>query len=194
MNLIRHAVFLVAALAGVAFAAEPSVTNYASIQAALDANPGCMVYLPPGDYSITEKIRIRGERSGLFGSGRIIQGNPEHPVIEIEECRGCAIRDVTLTRPEGAMETNKEGIIAIKCRDLVIDNVRVIDNRTRSGAIMVRESTGSRISRCLVRNYMRITIDDRTASPDWGYAFQCTDGTGISVFIPAAPHRMQQGH
>jgi len=181
MRGLRQSVILLVASAGVALAAEPSVASHASIQAALDANPGCMVYLPPGDYPITEKIRVRGERSGLFGSGRIIQQNPEHPVIEIENAEGAEIRDVTLTRAEGAMETTKEGIIAIKCRDLVIENVRVIDNRTRAGAILVRESVGSRISRCLVRNYMRVTVDDRTASPDWGYAFQCTDGTGISV-------------
>jgi hypothetical protein len=28
---------------------------------------------------------------------------------------------------------------------------------------------------------MRVSIDDRTQSKDWGYAFNCTDGTGISV-------------
>jgi hypothetical protein len=28
---------------------------------------------------------------------------------------------------------------------------------------------------------MSVTIDDRTASPEWGYAFNCTDGTGINV-------------
>jgi hypothetical protein len=28
---------------------------------------------------------------------------------------------------------------------------------------------------------MRVSIDDRTASEDWGYAFNCTDGTGIKV-------------
>ena len=157
------------------------VAAYASIQAALDANPNRMIFVPAGDYSITEKIRIRGERSGLYGSGRIIQQSADQPIIEIENANGAEIRDLTLTRPEGKMETNKEGIIAINCRDLVIENVRVIDNRTRSGAITLRESKNSRVSRCLVRNYMRVTIDDRTASKDWGYAFNCTDGTGISA-------------
>ena len=164
-----------------ASAADLSVAAYASIQAALDANPNRMIFVPAGDYSIAEKIRIRGERSGLFGPGRIIQQSADQPIIEIENANGAEIRDLTLTRPEGKMETNKEGILAIKCRDLVIENVRVIDNRTRSGAITLRESKNSRVSRCVVRNYMRVTIDDRTASKDWGYAFNCTDGTGISV-------------
>ena len=140
-----------------------------------------MLFVPAGDYVIQDKIRIRGERSGLFGPGRIIQESADQPIIEIENADGAEIRDFTLTRPEGKMETNNEGILAIKCRDLVIENVRVIDNRTRSGAIALRESQNCRISRCLVRNYMRVTIDDRTNSEGYGYAFNCTDGTGISV-------------
>ncbi|MFZ4593582.1 MAG: right-handed parallel beta-helix repeat-containing protein [Verrucomicrobiaceae bacterium] len=164
-----------------ASAVELSVTAYPSIQAALDANPNRMLFVPAGDYPITEKIRIRGERSGLFGSGRIIQQSADQPIIEVENTTSAEIRDVTLTRPEGKMETRNEGLLAIKCRDLVIDNVRVIDNHTRSGAIMLRESQNCRISRCLVRNYMRVTVDDRTGSLEWGYAFNCTDGTGISI-------------
>ncbi len=164
-----------------ASAAELSVAAYPSIQAALDANPNRMVFVPAGDYPITEKIRIRGQRSGLFGPGRIIQQSDNQPIIEIENATEAEIRDLTLTRPEGKMETRNEGILAIKCRDLVIENVRVIDNRSPAGAITLRESHNCRISRCLVRNYMRVSIDDRTASKDWGYAFNCTDGTGISV-------------
>jgi nitrous oxidase accessory protein NosD len=168
-------------LAATAAAADLSVTAYPSIQEALNANPGRLIFVPAGDYPITEKIRIRGERSGLFGPGRIIQKSANQPIIEIENANGAEIRDLTLTRADGCMETANEGILAIKCRDLVIDNVRVIDNRTRSGAIALRESKNSRVSHCLVRNYMRVTIDDRTASKEWGYAFNCTDGTGISV-------------
>jgi nitrous oxidase accessory protein NosD len=164
-----------------ASAADLSVSAYPSIQAALDANPNRMLFVPAGDYPITDKIRIRGERSGLFGPGRIIQQNTEQPIIVIEEAKEAEIRDLTLTRPEGKMETRQEGIVVIRCRDLVIDNVRVIDNRSPAGAISVRESQDCRISRCLVRNYMRLSIDDRTQSKDWGYAFNCTDGTGISV-------------
>ena len=164
-----------------ASAAELSVSSYPSIQAALDANPNRMIFVPAGDFPITEKIRVRGERSGLFGPGRIIQQSTDQPIIEIENTTSAEIRDLTLTRPEGKMESRNEGILAIKCRDLVIDNVRVIDNRSPAGAITLRESRDCRISRCLVRNYMRVSVDDRTQSADWGYAFNCTDGTGISV-------------
>lgn len=180
MSLAFHR-FLLLLLAGTATAADLSVANYPSIQEALNANPNRMLFVPAGDYVITEKIRIRGERSGLFGPGRIIQQSSDQPIIEIENANGAEVRDLTLTRPEGKMETKSEGIIALKCRDLVIENVRVIDNRTRSSVIEVRECRDARISRCLVRNYMRVSIDDRTQSTDWGYAFNCTDGTGINV-------------
>ena len=171
-----------------ASAAELTVTAYPTIQAALDANPNRMLFVPAGDYPITEKIRIRGQRSGLFGHGRIIQQNAAQPIVEIEEATEAEIRDLTLTRPEGKMETRNEGIVAIKCRDLVIENVRVIDNRGPAGAITLRESQNCRISRCLVRNYMRVSIDDRTKSLEWGYAFNCTDGTGISVSYSSGTH------
>jgi hypothetical protein len=178
-QLMRHLIFSL--LLANAPAAELSVTAYTSIQAALDTNPNRMIFVPAGDYPIQEKIRIRGERSGLFGPGRIIQENAEQPIIVIEEAKEAEVRDLTLTRPEGKMETRLEGLIAIKCRDLVIDNVRVIDNRSPAGSITLRESKDCRISHCLVRNYMRVSIDDRTKSPEWGYAFNCSDGTGISV-------------
>lgn len=164
-----------------ASAAELSVTAYPSIQAALDANPNRMLFVPAGDYPITEKIRLRGARSGLFGPGRIVQQNQEQPIIEIENAQGVEIRDLTLTRPEGKMETGKEGVIAQKCSDLVIENVRVIDNHSKSGSILVTDSQGTRISRCLVRNYMCVAIDDRTQGDVSGYAFRCSDGTGIMV-------------
>jgi len=178
---LRYAAFLALAFSCLTQAAELSVANYPSIQAALDANPGRMIFVPAGDYPITEKIRIRGERAGLFGPGRIIQQNAEQPVIVIEDAKEAEVRDLTVTRPEGKMETRQEGVLAIKCRDLVIENVRVLDNRGPAGAITLRESQNCRISRCLVRNYMRVSIDDRTANKELGYVFNCTDGTGISV-------------
>jgi hypothetical protein len=32
--------------------------GYGSIQETLDANPGQMIYVPPGDYEISQKIRL----------------------------------------------------------------------------------------------------------------------------------------
>ncbi|WP_395731389.1 nitrous oxide reductase family maturation protein NosD [Prosthecobacter sp.] len=178
---MRSFILSITLAAFTANAADLSVAAYPSIQEALNANPNRMLFVPAGDYVITEKIRIRGDRSGLFGPGRIIQQSADQPIIEIENATGAEIRDLTLTRSEGKMESRNEGVLAIKCRDLVLENVRVIDNRSPAGAISVREGKDTRISRCLVRNYMRVSIDDRTQSKDWGYAFNCTDGTGINV-------------
>jgi hypothetical protein len=119
---------------------SPSATSYDSIQAALDANPDQMVYVPAGDFLISEKIRIRGKRSGLFGPGKIIQQNPGQPIIEIEDASDAEIRDVTLTRPEGKTETQNEGILAIRCNDPVIENIRILNNQTRT-AVMAMRST-----------------------------------------------------
>lgn len=180
-RLLNIALLLCFSLVSTRAADSPTVADYDSVQAALNANPGRQVFVAAGDYPITEKLRIRGDRSGLFGPGRIIQQRVDQPIIEVENADGVEICGLTLTRPEGKMETSNEGVLAIKCRDLVIDNVRVIDNRTRSAAIALRNCVGARISHCLVKNYMRVTVDDRTASADWGYAFNCTDGTGISL-------------
>lgn len=158
-----------------------SAASYPSIQAALDAHPGQVVYVPSGDHLITRKIILNKDRSGLVGPGRIIQQTADEPVIEIENASSVEVHGLTLTRAEGTMDTSSEGLRADRCPDLVVENVQVIDNRTRAAAIALRACPGARISRCLVRNYMRLTVEDRTADLNWGYAFNCTDGSGILV-------------
>lgn len=158
-----------------------SVKDYPSIQAAIDANPGQMLFVPPGNYKLTEKLRIHTNDTGLSGPGRLIQTKADVPIIEVEHASGVQLRDLTLTRSKESEETKAEAVLAMDCRELVLENLRVLNNRTRSAAITLRDCHGSQISRCLVRNYMTISIDDRTAGTDWGYAFRCIDGTGIAV-------------
>ncbi|MBL9115928.1 MAG: right-handed parallel beta-helix repeat-containing protein [Verrucomicrobiaceae bacterium] len=177
---------MILAYLGVALAtaighSQVSVADYPSIQAALDANPGKAISVPAGDYVITEKIRVRGNHSALCGPGRIIQKNTEQPIIEIENAAQVEIRDLTLMRPDGANETEKEAVVAQRCRDLFLDNLKVFNNRTKSGAILVTDSEFTRISHCVVRNYMKVSIDDRRRGTVSGYAFRCTDGTGVMV-------------
>ena len=181
MKLLFLLSLLLATALAVAQQAELKVTSYGSIQEAIDANPGRMIYVPAGDYKITEKLRLRTDNSGLHGPGRIIQTNPNVPIIEIEGATGVRVRDLTLTRSEGKMDTNEDGIIAIKCQRLRIDDVQVLDNRTASAAITLRECLNSEVRGCIIENYSRITVDDRTANPHWGYAFNCISGTGVSV-------------
>lgn len=157
------------------------MTDYASIQAALDANPGKMVFVPAGDYEIGQRITINKDGSGLYGPGRIIQTAPEQPILRIENAANVQVRDLTLTRAAGKQETRQEGIFAHQCTDLTIENVRVLDNRSPAGTISVRNSRGTQILACRVENYMCISVDDRTQSENYGYAFRCIDGTGIAV-------------
>lgn len=159
----------------------PMVTAGQSIQAALDAQPGRMLFLPAGDYEISEKLVIRSDGSGLFGPGRIIQTNPAAPFIEVEHRKGVQFRDLILTRPEDKQTTAIEAINLRDCQDLVLDNVTVLNHRTRSGVFYLLNCRNATIRNCTITNYMRIAVDDRTASPDWGYAFHCIDGTGIVV-------------
>jgi hypothetical protein len=152
-----------------------------SIQEAINANPGKVIYLPAGDYEIAEKIQIRTDNTGLYGPGQIIQTNTNAPIIEIERASGVRLEGLTLMRPDGKAETGTEAVLAMQCRELVLENLRVLSNRTRSGAISLHQCPRSQIRNCLVKDYMRISIDDRTAGTDWGYAFNYIDGTGISV-------------
>ena len=160
----------------------PSATDYPSIQEAIRANPGRMVYVPAGDYEISGKIHIGRQGGGLFGPGRIRQNNPGHPILVVEGATGAQIRDLTLMRPEGKTDTLTEGVLAINCHDLVLENLRVLDNRTRTAAIELRDCYASQIRNCLVRNYQCVSVDDRTSEKDnAGYAFKCLIGTGITL-------------
>ncbi len=157
-------------------------TSYETIQQAVDAHPGKVIFIPDGEHRISEKIRLRGKGGGLQGPGSIIQTNATHPIIEIENASDLMIRDVQLTRPEEANTTGFEGILAINCQSLSIEQVRITDNRSVSASIRVHGCQDSRISRCRITNYTRIGIDDRTANTQlYGYAFHCIDGTGIGV-------------
>jgi len=156
------------------------ITDGASIQTALDSHPGEIIYLPAGDYEISQPILISHDGSGLVGPGRIVQTNPDVAIILASNAAGVQIRDLTLTRPAGT-DGAYSGLAANSCRNLVIDNVQVLDNRAATGAIKLNQCVNGRISNSLVSNYTRISVDDRTASPNYGFAFKCIDGTGIEL-------------
>ena len=165
-----------------------SVAEYPSIQEALDANPGRMVFVPAGDHVVTAAIRLRHDRSGLWGPGRIVAANPDEAIVVIESAREVQLLDVTLARPEGKQETHRPGIFVNRSTEVTIGNVRLIDNRGDLASIYVRSSLGVRIRDCLVENYSRISVDDRRRRPDvpnfeviGGYAFRCISGNGIGV-------------
>ncbi len=160
-------------------AQEPSVASYESIQAAIDANPGKAIFVPPGNYEINAKLRIGKAGGGLYGSGCIIQKNAGQPILQAQDAASLELRGLTFTRAEGQMESMTEGVLLMHCRDARLNSLRVIDNRSPAGSIALRNCEGAIVRDCLVDNYMRISVDDRTASPLYGYAFRCIDGSGI---------------
>ncbi len=158
-----------------------TATDYGSIQEAVDRNPGRMIYVPAGDYALDKAVVIKQAGSGLWGPGRLVQGNPEAAVVEITGAADAQVRDVTLTRAEGKQECGKGALLVTKSPGAVIANVRVLDNWANANAVSVADSPRVQIRDCLVQNYSRIAIDDRTKTSFLGYAFNCIDGTGMSV-------------
>ena len=82
-------------LGGLLSAADLSVTSYQSIQEALNANHGRIIFVPAGDYTITDlgvcypntnfgcyQATIKGDQLEWFqdgksqGTGTILKGNP----------------------------------------------------------------------------------------------------------------------
>lgn len=158
-----------------------SVAAFSSIQAALDANPGKMLFVPDDQYLLTEPIRIRHSSSGLYGFGRLTQQDTNSPVIEITGANDVRLRDLTLTRAKGREDARASALLATDCQNLTVSGVTVRDNRAPSGAIALRNCRHAVVSECFVENYSTIAIDDRTRGTHYGYAFNCIDGTGITA-------------
>ncbi len=160
-----------------------SVEDYESIQAAIDANPGKMIFVPDADYPIAAKLRIAHDNTGLYGFGRIVQTNPAETVLEIEHAAGVRIKDITLARAENAQDSTANGLFCYDSRDVTIDGVRIVDCRAREAALEIRTCKNVTVRNCQIKNYKRIAVDDRTGEGQnhYGYAFWAIDGTGIHV-------------
>lgn len=185
--MFQHRVLILIALAANAASAVTStppqripITDGASIQQAIDSSPGQIVILPPGDYEISQPITISTSGSGLAGPGRIVQSNHDQPMLIVSRADNVQLRDFILTRTPDT-ECSTSGLIANSCRNLAIDNVQVLDNRSSSSSINIDKCVNGRLTNSLVRNYSRVAIDDRLASPNYGFAFRCFDGTGIQL-------------
>ena len=159
----------------------PSISAYPSIQATIDANPGRMIFVPPGDYPLTKAIEIRHSGGGLYGFGTLVQGNAKAAIIEARGAENVRLRDLTLTRAEGGTDTRESAVRADECPGLSIEGLRIRDNRSPAPAIALDRCDRSEVVHCRIENYMTLSVDDRVDSPHYGYAFNCIDGTGIAV-------------
>lgn len=160
-------------------AKEIPVEGHPNLAAALAAQPGRMIFVPAGDHEISEALVFRSDGGGLFGPGRIIQKTPGAGIVHVIGARNVRLKDVVLTRSAGAMDSTKCAVEAEKCEGLVLEGLRVIDNRSARGALRLERCADVQVRHCSVENYMTLSIDDRTQSADWGYAFHCIDGSGI---------------
>jgi parallel beta helix pectate lyase-like protein len=173
--------------------AEPNAADHPTLQAAIDANPGRMIRIPAEEYRIDAPLRITKNGTGLYGFGRVIQTNPDAAILEIEGVDDVRVHNLTLTRAAGAQEARAHGIHAVNCTGLEIVGVHVVDNHSGHATIYLQDCREARVERCRVLNYKAVTIDDRTRSPLYGYAFRVIDGTGILV-SPGRGITIQNNH
>jgi len=155
--------------------------DYASIQAAIDANPGRMIHVAAGEYQVDEPIEIHTSETGLFGYGTIIQTNPDAAIVNIRGTEGTRLDGLTLTRPDGKRRTHRAGLHLARCDRFRLTNLRILDNHSDNAAVRIENGHHGRIEGCEIVNYKRIGVDDRTASPLYGYAFHAIIGDGIIV-------------
>lgn len=179
MNRHSFLSLIILLVSGGAARADVSAADYPSPQAAIDANPGATIRVPAGEYRIDQALIIRASGTTLEGRGTIIQGNPAAPILRVDGANNVLVRDLTLTRAEGARETTEDGFRADNCVDLTLDNVRVLENWSTSAAIRLLKVGHARVAGCRVVNYKRVGLEDRTASPEHGYAFRAILGDGI---------------
>lgn len=78
-----------------------SITDYPSPQEAINANPGTVLYVPPGIHRIEGAIHLTTDGSGLRGPGTIEQAAPGSTIMTVEKAVRVRLEDITLTRSEG---------------------------------------------------------------------------------------------
>ncbi|MCC7491969.1 MAG: right-handed parallel beta-helix repeat-containing protein [Fimbriimonadaceae bacterium] len=185
--MLARAVLIAALYATGVPAAMVQAGDYPSVQAAVNANPGRLVWLADGTWSLRERVRLdEDSASGLVGPGRLEQTNPAEPVVEVEHCRGALLRDLTLTRPAGSSAT-APAVLVDDAPDLRLEDLQITGNAAPRGAIEIRRADGVTVRGCRITDYTALAVDDRTGPPDsanarlYGYAFRCLDGSGIVV-------------
>lgn len=159
--------------------ADIQSTDYPSLQAAIDANPGRTIYVPNGDHLLTTTVMITTTGTGLCGPGRLVMTDASKDIINVREANDVTIRDIKLFRERGKHDDGRNGIFAAWCEGLTIDGVSVTNNCGENAGLKIEHCTRLTVRNCVVRDYKSLTIDDRTGNPDMGYAFKCVDGNGM---------------
>ena len=176
-------VLLVMVTAAGSWGQQPSAADYASLQEAIDANPGKVVFVPQAVYEISEPLHLTTENSGLAGYGTIVQTDTDACIVAISNAKNVRIESLTFTRPENQQDCEDSGIEITNSSNVMLKGVRLLDNRSQHPGINIEDSRDCRVIESEVCNYKRVAIDDRTAEGQslYGYAFFCIDGTGVAV-------------
>lgn len=157
-----------------------SIADYPSIPEAVAQNPGRRLYVPSGRYVLTNAVVFNADDTELEGPGTLVQSNPAAAVIEVRAHR-VRLRDLTLTRAPGNTETDRDAVLATDAEFFRVENVRIHDNHSGGASVRLQNCRFARVERCTIKDYKRVTVDDRTANALYGYAFRCLDGNGVIV-------------
>jgi len=157
-----------------------SVADYPTIHEAVAQNPGRRIYVPSGSHVLTNAVVLKADNTELEGPGILVQSNSAAAVIDVQ-AHHIRLRDLTLTRAVGHTETDRDAVLAVDAEFLRIENVRIHNNHSGGASVRLQNCRFARVERCLIEDYKRVTVDDRTASELYGYAFKCLDGNGVIV-------------
>lgn len=170
---------LLASIFAASAQADIQSTDYPNLQAAIDANPGRMIYVPNGDHLLTETVMIKTSGTGLCGPGRLVMTDASKDIINVRDADDVTIREIKLFRERGKHDGGRNGIHASSCEGLTIDGVSVTNNCGENAGLKIEHCKRLSVRDCLVRDYKAVTIDDRTKDPNAGYAFKAIDGNGM---------------
>ena len=143
---------LSASMSPTAAQADIQSTDYPSLQAAVDANPGRMIYVPNGDHLLTETVMIKTSGTGLCGPGRLVMTDASKDIINVRESNDVTIRDIRLFRERGKHEGGRNGIHAADCKDLTVDGIVVTNNCGENAGLKMERCTRLMVRNCLVRD------------------------------------------
>src|SRR5688572_27596688 len=101
------------------------VRSYPTLQAAIDANPGRILVIPAGEYTLTTALTIRHDNTELHGPARLIQTNPKQSIVLVENVRRIRLNNLSLTRSEGQQEAEAAGIDVVQCENVELSQLRV---------------------------------------------------------------------
>ncbi len=169
-----------------------SAGDYPSLQAAIAQNPGRCSSIPSGRHVLSDTVILSHAHTELAGPGILVQANSNLAIIEVRADH-VRVRDLTLTRAEGAMETTRDAIEATGAAFTRIENVQIVDNHSSGASVRLQDCRFGRITGCVIENYKRVAVDDRTTSSLHGYAFRCLDGAGI-VISHGRGHQILDNH